>query len=426
VAIAPVFILVLRQSARKRYITGLLFFGSWLIPTTYWYYLIFPWWQAAAQSLGWVALMAGIFVLPIYFSLKTSPNSSFVKRRTLIELLIIVIAWTIIDTLRQYLPVTEDWWIPHVGYTVWQNPLVIQAARVFGVGGVIAVVLTINAFASYWILHNKERRRDAAHTAVFQSHSLPKKCAAISLVVSLISITGSLIIKKIPTGTTPVTLIALQQQPIGGIHASASAKDVTLLIDKSKQALHNMTRERPIFMVWPENMITPEFDHEISNFAYEEKSTLVYNRAITGRDEALPSHPYNTAALVDETGTPQTISIKKHAAPGEQITTHDVFIKRELHGLTVTADICYDLHYPDIGERIKNTDLVLGSIDDDHFGQLVPLFHAADIVFRAVEHNTYIVTAGTTGPTFFVNRLGVIQNFLPIGKGGMLTVAAEI
>lgn len=422
IVIAPVFTIVLTQPLHQRYTTGLLFFGSWLIPTTYWYYLIFPWWQAAGQSLGWVALMAAIFVLPKLLHV----------RKTCIQLFVISATWTLIDTLRQYLPITEDWWIPQLGYAVWQNPLIVQAARVFGVGGVIGVVLGCNGALAYLATHVTQA------ASGIKSRDLRYVPIVSAFFIFLISITGSLIIKNTPLGTTPITLIALQQQPLGGIHTSAGAEDVKLLIEKSKEALQNVTSEKPIFVVWPENMITTEFDEMIKNFARQEKITLSYNRATASRDEPASwrtrlynsepttDRPFNTAAIVDETGTLNTISIKKHASPGEQITTRDVFTKTTINGLRVTADICYDLHYPDIGERIKKTDLVLGSIDDDRFGRLVPLLHAADIVFRAAEHHTNIFVAGTNGPTFFVSRLGVIQHFLPIDKNGMLTVGIKI
>jgi len=93
----------------------------------------------------------------------------------------------------------------------------------------------------------------------------------------------------------------------------------------------------------------------------------------------------------------------------------------------VVTDICYDLHYPDIRERIDGDDLLLAPVDDDRFGSFFPYLHAADTVFRAVENDINIITASTNGPTFYVNRHGVVERMpLPVYSEDVLVIETKI
>ena len=67
------------------------------------------------------------------------------------------------------------------------------------------------------------------------------------------------------------------------------------------------------------------------------------------------------------------------------------------------------MHYPDFKEKVKKSSLLFAPIDDDRFGKFMPYLHARDVIFRAVENRINILTASTNGPTFFVNKYGIIE-----------------
>lgn len=119
---------------------------------------------------------------------------------------------------------------------------------------------------------------------------------------------------------------------------------------------------------------------------------------------------------------------KTHKAPGEKISVLkgiNNFI--EINNTKITSDVCYDLHYPDLENRAKGKDLLFAPVDDDRFGKFLPYLHARDVIFRAIENRINILTASTNGPTFFVNKYGIIKKGpLKIYEEGFLIVETDI
>jgi apolipoprotein N-acyltransferase len=64
--------------------------------------------------------------------------------------------------------------------------------------------------------------------------------------------------------------------------------------------------------------------------------------------------------------------------------------------LTITNAICYDLHYFDLALKLKNTDILLASVNDADFGRFMPYLHAKDIILRAIENRVNIGVSSTT------------------------------
>jgi apolipoprotein N-acyltransferase len=145
---------------------------------------------------------------------------------------------------------------------------------------------------------------------------------------------------------------------------------------------------------------------------------LVYNEAHT--DPGKP--PISLVRLLSPSGETLLRNEKKHPAPGEAITPGNHFSSALIQGKTVSADICYDLHYIDIARRLSGVEYLFAPVDDERYGGLLPFFHAADVVFRAAYNHTAIVTAATTGPTMFVRANGTIAALLPLHGSGVLQI----
>lgn len=106
---------------------------------------------------------------------------------------------------------------------------------------------------------------------------------------------------------------------------------------------------------------------------------------------------------------------KLHRAPGEQITERGVNATLQIGSQRVITAICYEMHFPDIGTRLRGSDLALATVNDTRFGSLLPNLHAADTVYRAAENGITIATAATNGPSFVVRRDGlVVAQPLPV------------
>ncbi|HAJ95909.1 MAG TPA: hypothetical protein DCP02_06725 [Actinobacteria bacterium] len=379
--IAPAFFAISRLKGIKRYVGGLIFFGSWIIPTCYWYFLIFPWW-AALLRLTIFTLMANVFFIPLIIR----------KRNIMLDFIIIIVSWVAIIAARIELPFTKDWWIPHIAYTQWLNPLIVQIAGFAGIYGIIFIVLLVNAVIAYLLIKKKY---------------IPASVLAIVIIAACLS--GNAFFQNtIEKGDKNIALLAVQSVPSKGYYSeNATIEDIENLKSLTSGALKDVKREENniIIAIWPENMVKISEDENISRFVRENNIYLVYNRAVPN-DDALP---FNTAVLLNSSGEVVLTNYKKHIAPGEKITSSSKFSSILVHDIKVITDICYDLHYPDIRERIDGDDLLLAPVDDDRFGRFFPYLHAADTVFRAVENDINIITASTNGPTFYVNRYGVVE-----------------
>jgi len=394
-ALTPLFYQILKEkSTSKIYFAGMLFFSSWLIPTTYWYYLIFPWWQALLQSFGFVSLMATLFILP---------NLFFKKEQIIAKLLTINLSWTFLTTIRILAPGTKDWWIPDIFYTQWLNPLIIQVTRIGGVSTLLLTILLINSILAYLFLKKKDK------TAIFM------------IVVILFScLLGNIILKNtLNQEGKELRILTVQAQLINGPNTKATHEDVL----KLKRITEQNLKEEILLVLWPENLIEEDEDQFLKEFVKEKKIYVVYNRKEKNKEE----FPFNTAVILDPRGEFVLTTYKKHKAPQEKITTKNVFSSLMIEGIKVTTDICYDLHYADVSQRTKGNDLLFALVDDARYGEFLPSLHAADVVFRATENRINIVTAATTGPTFFVNKYGVVlKKPIKIGKEEAQSITVKI
>jgi apolipoprotein N-acyltransferase len=393
IAIAPVLWAVVRiESYHLRYVVGLVFFGAWILPATYWYYSFMPVWLAFLASVGFVTLIANVFQLP---------NLLRAKKPGLV-LSIIILSWALLTYARMNLPVMQDWWIPHLGYAVWQSAGVMQIARWAGEYGVEFVVLACNAGLAYLILKNKKK------LAV----------AGALIVVGLSMLANYAVLSHQPANGVP-HIVSLQALQVNGVDQDVTAKDIILLKSVTANAIKQFKdSSKPTLVVWPENALSPTDEPDLRDFAAKNNIYLVYN-ALYPNGKA---NPFKVVVLLGQDGYKLLTNYKQHAAPGEYITEDTRFTKAKIDGLVVSADVCYDLHYPDSSQRISGSDLVAVPIDDASFAPLQRVFHSADVVFRAIENNTNIVTSSTNGPTFFVNKNGVIDaGSLSYGVDGVLS-----
>ncbi|MBI2482662.1 hypothetical protein HYV74_00620 [Candidatus Uhrbacteria bacterium] len=396
-AIAPALALIAPLTWWPRYLAGLCFFGAWILPTTTWYYRIFPWWLALLASVGYVTLIALAFALPALF-----------RRRLVIrDLAFTVIPWALLESVRLYAPVTQDWWIPHLANTQWLNPLIVRAATWGGIPTVIVVVLLVSATLA-WLAMRPRR-----HMAIMGVGFVLGACALYAAAMRTWDF------------DTPyrVLVVGVQAPPHGGIRANADASDVQELMRMTADAVQSLKYTgQVLFVVWPENMIAESESVRIGEFARAQGIFLVWNRAESV--PGAPDRPANTAVYSGAdapNAAVQVLAWKRHAAPSEQITTGAFSSPLQIVGHRVVGAICYDLHYPDIGERLRGHHLVLGMIDDDRYGTLLPYLHASDVVYRAAQHRIPIATGSTSGPTMAVDRFGVVRaGPLPIGVRGVM------
>lgn len=388
VVLIPFFLSVMKIPKKQAYTAGLIFFAVWILPTTYWYYGFMPWWLAVLASVGYVTLIANLF------------HFMNIKRRTL-ALMLMCIAWAAFTYVRLRLPVTEDWWLPHLGYAAWSNPAVLWFGKLWGEASIELLILLSNAAIALLIW---KRRYLSGFTL-----------GGVLTVGFLLA--GLAVTQQSPA--TPVTLTALQQSVLGGIDTAATDKDVTVLMQKTKDALAGIDKTAlPIVVVWPENKIPPAEQGRIGEFAKQNNIALAYHTTETTQD----NKAYKKVNVVNSHGNIVLTNYKLHIAPGEIATAKYSKTSTDLYGIPFSAYVCYDLHYPDAVTRMAGVSLVVVPLNDAAFGSLQKTFHAADIALRAAQANTNIVVSSTTGPTMYVTRDGVVKERLPYDQNGTLVI----
>ena len=388
VAMAAVFWLLRTVPARRAYSVGVLFTLAWLVPTTYWYYNFMSLGAALGASIGWALLMANLFHLAALRE----------KLGTRLVWPLFAILWLALTWLRLRMPVTEDWWLPHLGYSVWRNSGLVWLGGFGGETALEAVVLAGGmAVAAAFV-----RRGPWA--------ALAAGAAAIASVIGLNAISQSLPAKPIP----PV--IAVQAMTAGGVDAPATEQDVSDLIDMTREALGG-DYARSTTVVWPENSIPESAQRRVADVAAELRVNIAYHTT-----EHDGEGVYKKTVVVDgSTGQAVLANYKQHLAPDEELGVSRASRSIvELGDRRVTAYICYDMHYPDVVGRLSGSDVAYVPLNDAAYGYVQKQFHAADIALRAAQADTAVVVASTNGPTMIVNSNGVVTQFLNTSDAGHL------
>lgn len=388
VIFVPFFLSVMKLPKKQAYTAGLIFFAAWILPTTYWYYGFMPWWLAVLASVGYVTLIANLFHL------------MNIKKRTL-ALMLLCIVWAAFTYVRIRLPISEDWWLPHLGYAAWSNPAVLWFGKLWGEASIELLILTSNAVVALLVW----KRR---YLLGF----------ALSGVLTVGVLLAGLVVTQQPS-TPPVNLVVLQQSVLSGIDTAATDKDVTVLMQKTKDALAGVNRiALPIVAVWPENKIPVTEQERIVEFAEQNGIALAYHTVETGQDNKI----YKKVNVVDTHGDIVLSNYKLHIAPGEIAAGKYSKNIIALSGVKLSAYVCYDLHYPDATSRMSGASLVVVPLNDAAFGSLQKTFHAADIALRAVQASTDIAVSATTGPTMYLTKNGVVKEILPYNQNGTLVI----
>ena len=388
VAMAAVFWLLRTVPARRAYSVGVLFTLAWLVPTTYWYYNFMSLGAALGASIGWALLMANLFHLAALRE----------KLGTRLVWPLFALLWLALTWLRLRMPVTEDWWLPHLGYSVWRNSGLVWLGGFGGETALEAVVLAGGmAVAAAFV-----RRGPWA--------ALAAGAAAIASVIGLNAISQSLPAKPIP----PV--IAVQAMTAGGVDAPATEQDVSDLIDMTREALGG-DYARSTTVVWPENSIPESAQRRVADVAAELRVNIAYHTT-----EHDGEGVYKKTVVVDgSTGQAVLANYKQHLAPDEKLGVSRASRSIvELGDRRVTAYICYDMHYPDVVGRLRGSDVAYVPLNDAAYGYVQKQFHAADIALRAAQADTAVVVASTNGPTMIVNSNGVVTQFLNTSDAGHL------
>ena len=345
------------------------------------------------------------------------------------------VVWTGLDFLRGWLFTGLPWM--DLGYALYRQPLLIQAADLGGHYLITFSVVLINALL-FWLMERIRASFSSSSNTSDYHFGYPM---TVFLLLSCLGGYSAVRYQQISseTATADTAFVSAVQ---GNIEQNKKwsptqkEKTVERYLSLSTQALEG--EEKPELIVWPETALP----------FYPAREPLMNRvRAFVQKNEIhlLTGSPYftvnpqkkkpvaysNSALLLDQEGRLSARYNKQHLVPfGEYIPlrTYLWFIKPlvELIGDFTPGDsfdpldadtiqagvlICFESIFPDIArqEVIKGANLLVNLTNDAWYGESSAPYHSwAMTVFRAVENRRSLVRSANTGISGFISPTGEI------------------
>ena len=106
---------------------------------------------------------------------------------------------------------------------------------------------------------------------------------------------------------------------------------------------------------------------------------------------------------------------------------HGSFLKAEKQDNLVVGDlnilplICYEIIFPQLTQSAKQTNLIINISEDGWFGKSIgPSQHFAKAIFRAIEHNSFLIRSANQGVTAIIDNKGkLIKKLNPSETGNI-------
>ncbi|MDI6780668.1 MAG: apolipoprotein N-acyltransferase [bacterium] len=427
IALVPLLSAIKGQSISKSFtlglICGVVFFGTLLFWVSGIRLYQVPQWLLV---IGWLfitivsALFIGVFAVCVSM-LKTRMSPLL----SIYHLLAPAIIWTGLELIRSHFPMDGfPWGI--LGYSQYQNLILIQIAEFTGVFGVSFLIVLVNTAIAGVISRIKYGWYGVGMSAI---------------VLNLCLIWGSIKLQENPTGK-PLTISVIQTNI--GIDQSweweTSCEKISLMLNRlTKKA----AKSNPDLIIWTETAILSSPDTSLWT---RSKIASIINGVnsylLIGAPHVTDTDYYNSAFLISNKGKIMDRYDKIHLVPfGEMIPNEELFpVLRKIfpqagmytHGKRYTVFnqparfctlICYEGIFGDLTRRfVKNGAEFVVNITNDAWTRTRAAYyqHFSMDVLRSVENRRYFIRAGNTGISAVINPSGRIEHLLDIGREGII------
>ncbi|MEA3346470.1 MAG: apolipoprotein N-acyltransferase [Candidatus Auribacterota bacterium] len=368
---------------------------------------------------AYLALYFGLFCL-LYRFIKSKISIS--------GLLIIPIIWVSIEYIRSIGP----WGFPAglLGYSQYQNLLLIQIADVVGIFGLSFLLVFVNASLFYLI---KE----------FSFNRATKIVPIMLIILVSAFVYGGVKMARVENDkTVRVALI----QPNFSFN-NEKEYNINEVIQTLDELTSQAAKEKPDLIIWPETVIRESVR---LNLALSKKLNTMVNKynsyLLFGNPDMKKVNgkirDYNSAFLVSPKGEVVGQYNKIHPVPfWEMFPVRDYlsflrnteakgscdrgeeFTVLEFPKGRFSALICFEGIFPDLARKfVRNGAQFLVNITNDGWSKSTTEHyqHASMDVFRAVENRVYYVRVGNSGVTEVIDPYGRVVKSLPIYKNGCL------
>ncbi len=405
-------------------ITGVVFFGTLLFWVAGIRLYQVPQWLLV---IGWLftttvsALFIGIFAVCVnMLKARMSPLLS------IYNILAPAIIWTGLELIRSHFPMDGfPWGI--LGYSQYQNLILIQIAEFTGVFGVSFLIVLVNTAIAGVISRIRCSWYGIGTTTV---------------ILSLCLVWGNIRFQENFTSGKPLNISVIQTNI--GIDQSweweTSCEKILRMLDRlTKKAAES----NPDLIIWTETAILSSPDTSLWT---KSKLLSIINGLnsclLIGAPHMTDTNYHNSAFLISNKGRIIDRYDKIHLVPfGEMIPNEELFpILRKVFpqaGMYTRGErytvfnqparfctlICYEGIFGNLTRRfIKRGAEFMVNITNDAWTRTRAAYyqHFSMDVFRSVENRRYFIRAGNTGISAIINPSGRIEHLLDVGREGII------
>lgn len=432
IALAPLLIAIVRARG-----TGEAVLLGWAAQTTAWLIMV-PWVIRVMSHYGGLPYATGVAIfvaMCAYLGLFGALFAFVVRKLPLgvkfLPWLCVPLAWAAIEYARTFLLTGFPWNL--VATALIDYTSLIQIDRFGGPYLVGALVVLPSAIAAWWIT-----QRPAPIARVLVGGAL----GILLLVWWGTGLVASKLIAR-PNASTPVTAALLQPNITQEMRWDAA--NVAAIYQRMIAMTIDAARNGAKVVIWPESTVplsyteTPEFREEIEALSKQFDIDIILGSVAT--DPARPNRLWNSAFLASGGVTIGHYDKIRLVPFGEYVPLRKVlfFAEKLVHAvgefefgtndfplggkLKYGPAICYEIVYPQITRsQIRNGADVLVTITNDAWydGTSAPEQHLAQARLRAIEGDRYLLRAGTTGISAFVDPTGRVLESIPMGREGTI------
>ena len=355
------------------------------------------------------------------------------------------VLWIVFEYMRFLSFLGFPWEL--IGYSQYNNLLLIQISDIFGIYGVSFLIVLSNAaiFLAFLYIAGKDWKRKAVTKRVVAG-----SISVFALIIVLVLFYGKWridSIDKLVCSSPSIKAAVVQGNIDQAVKWNPEFQRVTTkkYIDLSFLAKKN----NPDLVVWPETAVPFYFLYNIGLSNMVQKGIKD-----TGSDFLIGSPSfvskkggveyYNTAYLVSSDGKVCGKYDKVHLVPfGEYIPFNKWLpfvgkmvegvgdFKQGIKGKTIKwgdyslgLQICYEIIFPDLSRTMakNNASLLINITNDAWFGTTsAPYQHFSMAIFRAVENRRALIRSANTGISGFIDPVGRIVEKTDLCKEAVVT-----